>query len=89
MDLVAHKDIDYKSYSNFSDKFTVKVDDIEAMDDFISDALKAFIESSKISHIESNGEAILIFTSNFRLAQLQEYSSMIKIMMDLRDLIKK
>jgi hypothetical protein len=75
--LTEHKDIDYEYYTEFSKKFTVKVEDIEEMDTFMTDDMRELIEECGIHHLESNGEAILMFSNNFQLAQLREYSLMI------------
>ena len=85
-----YKDIDYVSYTKFSDNFSVKVEDKAAMGAFMTDDLKHFIEKSNIPHLESSGEVILIFpTNSLRLAQIHEYSKIIKFMEDLRELIQK
>ena len=89
IDISAHKDIDHDIYDEFSDNFTVKVEDKKAMDAFMTDELKSFIENSNIPHLESSGDAILIFPSSFRLAQIHEYSQIIKFMEELKGLIKE
>ena len=85
--LTAHKDIDYVKYTDFSDKFKVKVEDEEEMSNFLNEKLKKLIEESDIHHIESNGEAILIFNDQMRLARLDEYNKMIRFSQDLRALL--
>ena len=40
--------------------------------------LREFIEKSNIPHIESCGNAVLVFPSNFRLAEIHEYSKILK-----------
>lgn len=85
--LTDHKDIDYKRYPNFSTKFKVKVEDRDDMDDFLSEGLRELIEGSEINHIESNGEAILIFNDQMRLARLDEYEKIINFSEDLRKLL--
>ncbi|MFT5167926.1 MAG: MFS superfamily sulfate permease-like transporter [Saprospiraceae bacterium] len=87
--LSGHKNIDYETYTNFSDNFSVKVKDKAEMDVFMTDELKVFIENSNIPHMESNGKAILIFPSNFRVSRIHEYSKIIKFMNELRALINK
>ena len=76
--LSEHKDIDYQLYHNFPKDYIVKVESIEAMDAFLTEKLKVLIEISDVHHLESNGEAILIFSNNFKLAQMQEYARMIQ-----------
>ena len=84
-----HKDIDYKLYTNAPKNYLVKVEDIEAMDKFMSNKLKVLIEISGLHHLESNGEAILIFSNNFELAQLKEYIKMIQFSENFRSMIKE
>lgn len=90
LNLSDHKDIDYKIYHDFSSTFLVKVEEDKdnEMDDFLAAKLKTFLENSEIHHIESNGEAILIFDDNFRLAQIHDYSNITKFIDDLKTLIK-
>ncbi|MBO6516633.1 MAG: SulP family inorganic anion transporter [Bacteroidia bacterium] len=83
--LTEHKDIDYVKYTNFSKKFNIKVDGIEEMDAFMTDKMRELIEACGIHHLESNGEAILMFSNNFQLAQLSEY----KLMIDFAETFKK
>ncbi len=89
IDLSGHKDIDYLPYMDFSDNFIVKVEDKLAADAFFSQKLKEFIIQSSIPHLESSGEAILLFPSSFRVAHIHEYSQIIKFMRELRSLIKQ
>lgn len=87
--LSEHKDIDYSLYTNFPKDYIVKVDDIEAMDNFLTEKLKVLIEISGLHHLESNGEAILIFSNNFQLAQIQEYAKMIQFAENFKSMIKE
>ncbi len=87
--LAEHKDIDYKVYAGSPKGYLVKVEDVEAMDTFLSDKLKILIEISGIHHLESNGEAILIFSNNFRLAQMQEYAKMIQFAENFKSMVKE
>lgn len=72
------KDIDYRVYPSFSKDFIVKVDSVNKMDTFLSPELKSLIEKSNISHLECNGEAIMIFDDNLRLAQISDYSELVR-----------
>ncbi|MEM6630926.1 MAG: SulP family inorganic anion transporter [Bacteroidota bacterium] len=83
------KDIDYERYSNFPKGFSVKVEDVAAMDAFLTDKLKVLIEISGLHHLESNGEAILIFTNNFKLAQMQHYAKMIQFAESFKSIVKE
>lgn len=75
--LTEHKDIDYDLYPNFSKKFSIKVDEIEEVDEFLTDEMSQLIEECGIHHLESNGEAILMFSNNFQLADQEQYTGMI------------
>ena len=86
--LSEHKDIDYDLYHDFSNKFIVKVQDRGEMKAFLNDNLKAFIEESDMHHLESNGEAILVFNNELRLARISEYWRIIKVTEKLRGLVK-
>jgi len=65
------------------------VEDIEAMDNFLSEKLKVLIEISGLYHLESNGEAILIFSHNFGQAQVKEYIKMIQFVDSAKSMIKE
>lgn len=84
-----HKDIDYVLYPNFPKDFSVKVEDINAMDAFLTPKLKVLIEISGLNHLESNGEAILIFSNNFKLALMQDYVKMIQFAESFKSVIKE
>ncbi len=77
LDLSRHKDIDYVLYGDFSREFIVKVDNREEMKAFMTKELRELIETSDIPHLESNGEAILIFNNDLRLARISEYAKII------------
>lgn len=87
--LSEHKDIDYKLYSNFPKDYIAKVEDLTEIDVFFTDKLKVLIEISDLHHLESNGEAILIFSNNFKLAQMKEYVKMIQFAENFKSMIKE
>ena len=87
--LSEHKDIDYSLYTNFPKDFSVKVEDVEAMDTFLTDKLKVIIEISGLDHLESNGEAILIFSNNLQLAQMKDYVKMIQFAENFKSIVKE
>ena len=87
--LSEHKDIDYTLYNNFPKDYIVKVEDVKAMDQFLTEKLKVLIEISGLHHLESNGEAILIFSNNFQLAQIQEYAKMIQFAENFKAMLKE
>jgi hypothetical protein len=72
------KDIDYDLYPKFSRDFIVKVKDNALMDAFLTEDMKSFIENSSVTHMESNGEAIMIFNAKLRLAQISDYSELVR-----------
>ena len=73
-----HKDIDYVLYDEGPKDYIVKVEDKDDMNKFLVDELKQLIETSGLHHLESNGEAILIFADDFKLAKMKEYIKMIQ-----------
>lgn len=82
-----HKDIDYLMYHEFSDDFIVKVKTRETMAAFLTPEVKNFIENSDIHHLESNGEEIMVFNDSLRLAQISDYSEMVRFSEELQGLI--
>jgi len=76
--IVEYHNIDYTIYDNPPKNYIVKVEDTEAMQRFLTDKLKVLIEISGLHHLESNGEAILIFGKNLALAQVKDYINMIQ-----------
>lgn len=86
---ISHRDIDYKIYDNFSNDFIVKVENKAEMDDFFHDELKAMIQNSDINHIESNGNAILVFNEHLRIVQISKYFNLIAFMEELRKILVK
>lgn len=87
--LISHKDIDYEMYEDFSSDYTVKVENCEEMKAFLVDEVKNLIEQSAIHHIESNGEALLIFNDNLTLAPISDYSHFIHFLEDMKNLMSK
>jgi len=83
-----HRDIDYSLYNNPPKNYIVKVNDIQAMDAFFTEKLKVLIEISDLDHLESNGEAILIFSNNFVLAKVKDYIKMIQFVENFKSMIK-
>ena len=73
-----HKNLDYVRYRDFSRDFTVKVGNRENMKNFLTDELRALIENGDIHHLESNGESVLIFNEDLRLARISDYSKIVR-----------
>ncbi len=84
-----HKDIDYSLYKDPPKDYIIKVNDVPAMDAFLTDKLKVLIEISGLHHLESNGEAILIFSNNFSLAQVKDYIKMIQFAENFKSMVKE
>ncbi len=84
-----HSDIDYTLYNNAPEDYIIKVEDSQAMDAFLSEKLKVLIEISGLHHLESNGEAILIFSDNFALAQAKDYIKMIQFVENFKKVMKE
>ncbi len=84
-----HRNIDYSLYENAPKNYIAKVKNIQEMDTFLNEELKALITLSGLDHIESNGQAILIFSNNFMLAQTKDYMKMIKFIKDFKAIIRK
>ena len=87
--LSEHKDIDHVVYNDFPKDFVVKVENRKAMDEFLTEKFKGLIEISGLNHIESNGEALLIFNNNFKLAQLLDYVKMIQFADNLKKIVNE
>ncbi|MGB0885816.1 MAG: SulP family inorganic anion transporter [Chitinophagales bacterium] len=85
----SHKDIDYVLYENFSNDYLVKVEEKEEMDKFLNEDLRNLISNSDfIHHLESNGEAVLVFMDKIKLADKEDYKKIIAFEEALKDLIK-
>jgi MFS superfamily sulfate permease-like transporter len=69
-------DIDFKKYPGFSNKFQLSGEDEEAIRNFFTDDLIRFLEENEIHHIESNGEALMIF-KYLHIARTDEVKNML------------
>ena len=87
--LAVHKDIDYSLYNNTPKDYIVKMEDEKAMDTFMTEKLKMLIEISGLHHLESNGEAILIYSNNLTLARVKDYINMIQFADKFKSLFKE
>ncbi len=68
--------INFIKHSSFSKKFHLSGEDENAIRSFFNDDLIRFLEQNKIHHIESNGEALMIFTY-LHIARTDEVNSML------------
>lgn len=87
MALSGYKDIDFKLYTNFSKRFLLKGENESEVRKFFNSDLIEFLEKSDTYHIESNGEALLIF-SQLKLSKTEEMLKMIQFSERLIDKIK-
>lgn len=72
----AKGDINFVKYTNFSSKFHLSGEDEEAIKNFFTDDLIHFLENNEIHHIESNGEALMIF-KYLHIARTDEVKNML------------
>lgn len=87
MAFTGQKDIDFELFPKMSSKFLIKGENEEAIRTFFTPAFIRFLEDSSIYHIESNGEALLIFRY-LRLARTEETSKMLEFSEELLGKIK-
>lgn len=71
MAFTGYKDIDFKMYPDFSKKFLLMGNSEAEIRSFFTDEIIRFFENHHIFHLESNGEALLIF-NKIKLARTDE-----------------
>ncbi len=69
------EDINLDHHEEFSNKYWLKGEDKDAIQQFFSDELVLFFESHPIYHLESNGNGIIIFKRQ-RLATIDELKAL-------------
>ena len=69
-------DINFVKYSGFSGKFQLSGEDEGAIRAFFTDDLIRFLENNETHHIESNGEALMIF-KYLHIARTDEVKNML------------
>lgn len=69
-------DINFLKHAGFSGKFQLSGEDEEAIRTFFTDELIHFLEENEIHHIESNGEALMIF-KYLHIARTDEVQNML------------
>jgi MFS superfamily sulfate permease-like transporter len=74
--LTGHKDIDFEMYPDFSKKFLITGTNEAEIRSFFTKELIHFFENKQIYHLESNGEALLIF-DKIKLARTDETIALI------------
>lgn len=76
MRFAGYKDIDFKLFPSFSDKFLLEGPDEAEIYAFFTPSLIRFFENNEIYHIESNGNALFIFR-RLRLSKSEEIKEML------------
>lgn len=71
MAFTGYKDIDFEMYPDFSKKFLLMGNNESKIRAFFTDEIIRFFENHQIYHLESNGEAIVIF-DKIKLARTDE-----------------
>ncbi|MFK7750511.1 MAG: SulP family inorganic anion transporter [Kordia sp.] len=66
-----YKDIDFEMYPDFSKRFLISGNNEAEIRSFFTDEIIRFFESHQIYHLESNGEALVIF-DKIKLARTDE-----------------
>ena len=74
--------IHFKKHAVFSGKFHLSGEDEDAIRSFFNDDLIRFLEQNEIHHIESNGDALMIFTY-LHIARTDEVPSMLEFSSNL------
>ena len=69
--LTGYKDIDFEMYPDFSKKFLLKGKEETEIQSFFTPEIIKFFENHQIYHLESNGEALIIF-DKIKLARTDE-----------------
>lgn len=86
MAFTGFKDIDFEMYPDFSKRFLVTGREEASIRAFFTDELISFFENHQIYHIESNGEALVIF-NKIKLARTDETISLIDYTKNLAKLL--
>jgi MFS superfamily sulfate permease-like transporter len=86
MAYTGYKDIDFKMYPNFSNKFLLMGNDESEIRSFFTEEVVRFFETQQIYHLESNGEAIIIF-DKVKLARTDETINLIEYGQELAGLL--
>ena len=76
MAFTGYKDIDFEMYPDFSKKFLLMGNNESEIRSFFTNEIIHFFETKQVYHIESNGEALIIF-DKIKLARTDETISLI------------
>ena len=77
-----YSDINFKENPDFSGRFHLSGEDEEGIRNFFTDDLLSFLAANEIHHIESNGEALLIF-KYIHIARTNEVEKMLDFALNL------
>lgn len=86
MAFTGYKDIDFEMYPDFSKKFLLMGNDESEIRSFFTDEIIRFFENHQIYHVESNGEALIIF-DKIKLARTDETIAFIDYAKELSTLL--
>ncbi|WP_421764005.1 SulP family inorganic anion transporter [Ekhidna sp.] len=86
MAFTGYKDIDFEIYPDFSKKFLLMGNNESEIRSFFKDEIIRFFENHHIYHLESNGEALLIF-NKIKLARTDETLAFIEYGKELAALL--
>lgn len=86
MAFTGYKDIDFTMYPDFSNKFLLMGNNEEEIRSFFTDEIIRFFENQHIYHLESNGEALIIF-DKIKLARTDETIAFIEYGKELATLL--
>ena len=75
-------DINFKKNKGFSNKFLLSGEEEAEIREFFTDDLIQFLEDNEIHHIESNGEALMIF-KYLHIAKTEEVQNMLSFGLNL------
>jgi len=78
----ANRYINFRKNPGFSTKFVLSGEDEEGVRDFFTDELLQFMSDHEVHHIESNGEALMIF-KYLHIARTDEVQKMLTFAHDL------
>lgn len=84
--LAGFKDIDIENHDDFSDRFYLQGENKIAISKFFNDDVTHFFESNPYYHVESNGNALLLFGKE-RLASLKEIKALFGFGKRLKEVI--
>jgi len=88
MAFTGYKDIDFEMYPDFSDKFLLTGNNEPEIRSFFTPKIIRFFENHQIYHLESNGEALIIF-DKIKLARTDETMAFIDYGKELATLLNE